>query len=62
MSYHFPRKGGERLEAYIRRLQALPLRREDDRRIRDELIAEAKKMMRKRGEGRPHAGPDGHPD
>jgi hypothetical protein len=46
MSYHFPRKDGEPLPDYIRRLQALPLRREDDRCIRDELVEEARKMMK----------------
>jgi hypothetical protein len=62
MSYHFPRKEGEPLEAYVWRLQSLPLRRDSNRRIRDELIAEAKKMMRKGGEGRPQVSPEGHPD
>ena len=62
MSYHFPRKDGEPLPDYLRRLESLPLKRDSDKRIRDELIAEAKKMMRKDGEGRPHVRPDVHPD
>jgi hypothetical protein len=51
MSVHFPRKPDEPLPAYIARLEALRLRSDEDRRIRDGVIAEAKKVMRQK-EGR----------